>query len=341
MEKLRLYKPFTVLTGLIIRVLWLLLGLDVILFAKTNPLLFIVLFYIIYSLIGLASAFTSISWLNFIIKIIPRKYIGRFFGIRSTICGVFEATGALLMGVIVARLSFPYNYGFLFLVVSFLTFISLYVFSLAQEDKSPDKDEETVQTSYLWKIFGVVKNDRNFVNYLWTVALIGGLGRMPFAFQIIIAKEKLNIIETQVSYATFILLIAQTAGYIIWGFLGDRYGFKVTLEMSAVIYLPTLLFTFLMSNFLVFYLSMGFYGIAQSARNINENNLAINLCRDESSQPLYIGLRNLLMGPFFAIAPVIAGLIFDYIGYNMLFIISTFFMIAGLYMLLKYVKEYI
>jgi hypothetical protein len=70
-EKLRLHKPFLLFVAFFIRLLWLILGLDVILFAKSDPILFVVLFYIIYSLIGLASAFSNIAWFNFIVKIIP------------------------------------------------------------------------------------------------------------------------------------------------------------------------------------------------------------------------------------------------------------------------------
>src|SRR5690242_15152408 len=39
LEKLRYYKPFTIYNGLILRFLWLLLGLDVLIFAKESPLL--------------------------------------------------------------------------------------------------------------------------------------------------------------------------------------------------------------------------------------------------------------------------------------------------------------
>ena len=340
LEQLRRFKPFLLLTGISVRVLWLLMGLNVLLFADKNPILFTVLFYVLYSLIGLASSFTNITWLNFIVKIIPGNYRGRFLGIRSTVAGIFESTGSILMGFIVKSLPYPMNYGILFLAVFALTLVSLGFVALSEEQESVREERERSGESYIRKMLRTLKTDRNFTYYLITVALIGGLGKMAFAFQIIFAKEKLGILEQQVSYATFILLVSQTIGYLIWGILGDRYGFKLTLEISAVIFVPSILLTYLMSSLPVFYAGMALFGLAQSARNVNENNLAINLCRSEEKQPLYIGLRNLLMGPVFAFNPLIAGAICDLFGYAVLFIFSTIFMLAGFWMMVKYVKEY-
>lgn len=339
LEQLRYYKPFLIFTSVLLRVLWLLMGLDVILFAKSNPVLFTVLFYIFYSLNGLFSAFSGITWLNFIVKIIPGEFRGKFFGIRATICGIFESTGSLLMGVLVKKFPYPANYAILFITVGVLTFISLAFLSCVKEFESRRDITESKNGSLISRMSYVLKNDNNFTMYLVSVALIGGLGKMIFAFQIVFAKDKLGITGMEVSYATFILLACQTLGYLIWGILGDKYGFKLTLVISAIIFIPSIILTFLMSDLLIFYLSIGLFGVAQSARNVNENNLAINLCRNENNQPLYIGLRNLLMGPFFAFSPVLAGVIYDFLGPVTLFVLSTVFMLGGLYVLLSHVKE--
>lgn len=340
LERLRRIKPLMIVFAIVLRILWLLMGLNVILLAVKNPVMFIILFYLLYSLIGLASAFTGITWLNFIVKIIPDNFRGRFFGIRSTISGVFEMLGALIMGILLKNLPSPFNYGVLFLTVFVLTSISLTVLSFSKEEEQAREEREDWNESYLVRIRRVLKEDRNFTNYLFSVLFIGALGKMPFAFQIIFAKERLGISTLEVSYATFVLLAFQTVGYLTWGIIGDKKGYKLTLMISAVVFLPSLMFTFLMSSRLVFYISIALFGIAQSARNVNENNLAINLCRNSNDQPLYIGLRNLLMGPAFALIPLLAGLLLDYLGSPPLFIFSAIFMVAGLYLLARSVKEY-
>lgn len=340
LERVRRIKPLMLVFAVVLRILWLLMGLNVILLADKNPVLFIILFYILYSLIGLASAFTGITWLNFIVKIIPESFRGRFFGIRSTISGMFEMLGALLMGILLKTLPSPLNYGILFLTVFALTVISLMFLSFSKEEDRIREENKDRNEGYLIRMRRVLREDKNFTNYLFSVLFIGALGKMPFAFQIIFAKERLGITTLEVSYATFLLLAFQTIGYLIWGIIGDKKGFKLTLVISAAVFLPTLILTFMMSNRLIFYISIALFGIAQSARNVNENNLAINLCRNFDDQPLYIGLRNFLMGPAFALYPLLAGLLLDSLGLLPLFIVSAIFMTVGLYVLARTVKEY-
>lgn len=340
-EKLKLHKPFLIFVAFFIRLLWLILGLDVIFFAKSDPVLFVVLFYIIYSLIGLASAFSNIAWFNFIVKIIPAEVRGKFLGIRSSIAGIFESTGSLLLGLILKICPYPLNYGVLFIIVSAVTFLSLWVLSYSKETESPERPvDNLLQEGYVSRSKRILKEDINFTIYIITIILIMGFGKMAFAFQIIFAKEKLGITVEQLSYSTFILLASQTIGYLLWGILGDRNGFKITLEISTIIFIPSIIFTYLMSSVAVFYISMALFGLAQSARNFNESNLAINLCQKEENQPFYIGLRNLITGPFFALTPVIAGVIYDFLGYEVLFIVSAIFMVAGFYVMRVHVKEY-
>lgn len=340
LEQLRSYKPYVLIFGAIYRILWLLLGVDVLLFAQNRPMLFVVIFYIIFSLIGLFSGFLDISFWNLIVKIIPNEYRIKFFSVRSTVSGLCEAMGALVMGLIVKSLPYPYNYGFLFIIVAGIAFISFILVAYQYEPESPKKTEQVKWKDYIGKLINVLKNDKNFVNYLFTVILIGGFARMAFSFHIVFAKEKLDISVSQVAVSTFILLFSQTIGYFIWGIVGTKYGPKRTIELSAIIFLPALLYTYLMSSIPVFYISIALYGLAQSARNVNENNVVVNLAGSEQNCASYIGLRNLFGGPFFAFKSAIAGFMFDFLGYEIAFIISAVCALLGLFILFWNVKNH-
>lgn len=339
LERRRLYKPNVLIFGAIQRTLWLLLGLSVLFISQKSRMLFIVIFYIIFSLIGLFSGFSEISFLNFIMKLIPNDYRIKFFGIRSTISGACEALGAIVMGIIVSKFPYPYNYGILFITISIITFISLIIIAYHHEPESQKETQHINWKSYIGKLINVLKTDRNFVNYLLTVILIGAFGRMIFSFHIVYAKEKLGITAQHVAISTFIVLLSQTIGYFIWGIIGSKEGPKRTLELSALIFLPAILFAYIISSIPVFYISIALYGIAQSARNVNENNFVVNLAVNEQNRPSYLGLRNLLGGPFFAFKSVIAGFLFDFMGYGIVFILSTLSALLGFYILFWHVRE--
>ncbi|WAM30968.1 MFS transporter [Caldicellulosiruptor naganoensis] len=339
LEMLETYKEYFIKVALIMRLMWLLLAIDVFLFAERNEILFIILFYLIFSLQGFFTSFANITWFNLILKLIPERQRSKFFGIRSSIGGLCETLGAFLMGKILRLLWYPYNYALLFLIAFLIMMLSLYVFSLMKEIPMKKPKKEIDNKHYFKNMFLILREDKNFTYYLFSVLFIGALGKMPFGFQTIFAKNTLSITTEHVAVATTILLFSQTVGYMIWGIIGSKYGFKATLAISAVIFLPAIYLTYLMNSIYVYYLSVGLFGLAQSARNVNESNLAAKLCKDPLKQPSYIGLRNFLMGPFFAFNSIIAGGIIDTLGKNVLFLISFCCMVLGFFILCFKVRE--
>jgi len=339
LEESERYKPLLFRFAVLLRFTWFLLACNVFLFAERNNTLFIILFYLIFSLQGLFNAFTSFSWYNLILKVVPERYRSRFFGIRSTFGGIFETLGAFLMGKILKLLPYPYNYSLLFLTAFLIMMISLYFLMQIKEPVFKKPKIVLDKKEYYKNMLRILKEDKNFTMYLLSVVFIGSIGKMPFGFQTIFAKELLHISAQDVAMATTILLFSQTIGYMIWGIVGTKKGFKATIAISAVIFLPALYFTFSMHSKFIYFISISLFGLAQSARNVNESNLAANLCKDPLKQPSYIGLRNFLMGPFFAFNPMIAGAIIDILNARWLFYISTTSMLIGLIIVTFFVKE--
>lgn len=339
LEMLESYKEYFIKVALLMRLMWFLLAIDVFVFATTNELLFVILFYLIFSLQGFFASFANITWFNLILKLVPERQRSKFFGIRSSIGGLCETFGAFLMGRILKLLHFQYNYGLLFLISFLIMMLSLYIASMMKEIPVRKPKKEIDNKHYFRNMFLILKEDRNFTYYLLSVLFIGALGKMPFGFQTIFAKNSLSISTQHVAIATTILLFSQTVGYMLWGLIGSKYGFKSTLLISALIFLPAIYFTYLMSSVSIYYLSVALFGVAQSARNVNESNMAAKLCKDPLKQPSYIGLRNFLMGPFFAFNSIIAGGIIDTLGKNILFLISFSCMVLGFFILCCLVKE--
>ncbi|ADQ07384.1 major facilitator superfamily MFS_1 [Caldicellulosiruptor hydrothermalis 108] len=339
LEMLETYKEYFIKVALLMRLMWFLLAIDVFVFAAKNELLFIILFYIIFSLQGFFASFANITWFNLILKLVPERQRSKFFGIRSSIGGLCETFGAFLMGRILRLLHFPYNYGLLFLISFLIMMLSLYIASMIKEIPIKKPKKEIDNKHYFRSMFLILKEDRNFTYYLLSVLFIGALGKMPFGFQTIFAKNSLSISTQHVAVATTILLFSQTVGYMLWGLIGSKYGFKSTLLISALIFLPAIYFTYLMSSVSIYYLSVALFGVAQSARNVNESNMAAKLCKDPLKQPSYIGLRNFMMGPFFAFNSIIAGGIIDTLGKNILFLISFICMVLGFFILCFLVRE--
>lgn len=334
-EGLRAYKSFAVLMSFLYRLPWLLLALDVYFFADSSPKLFIVIFYILYSLIGLTLGFNGLTTLCLISKVIPDNTRGRLMATKSTVGGIFQLAGSLLMGIILKIKGYPINYAVLFAVVFISSCVSL-IFMSAVREKEVESNAAIQQDSgYIKKMFGIIKEDVPYTFFMISIIFVRAFGTMPFAFQTVYAKDKLGISSNMVFIATIVLFISQIFGYIIWGYIGDKINHKISLLLSSVIFIPAIFFTFLMTNEFIFLLSIFLLGISQSAGSVNLDNLSISLCEDKSNLPTYIGLRCLVTGPFMAFSSLLGGFIIDHFGYSIMFLISAVCILPGLYLLAK------
>lgn len=333
LQALKYYKSFSVTLGVAVRAAWLFLGIITFWLAGSHPSLYLVLFYIILSIIGLLSGLNSNVWLVYTARIIPSEKLSTFLSLRSSICGILEITGASVTGIVLSWMDYPNNYGLLFVLASGVLFISLIAYSRIIEPVNVQKKPVQMDNQHFFKrLKDILKSDGNFRIYLSSTALVAGLGKMSLAFQVVYAKEELSVTTGDVALMSTILFITQTIGYALWGVVVKKKGLKFAGTASGIMFIPAILLTLWMPNRLILYVAVTLMSLAQSYRNSNENKLIINLAPNEELLPSYIGLRNTIMGPFFAFNTLIAGLILDISSFMVLTVISFILMVLGLYL---------
>jgi MFS family permease len=325
-------KPLVVALCVIQRSLWILLGVGVILLAKHYTGLFLVLFYIMYGILGLSEAFIDITWINYIVRIIHPGVRGRFLGIRQAITEVFMMLGALLYGLIIKQWELPLNFGLLLIISGCIQMIATPIMGATREPEAVEiqTDSEPKTRLNLSAIIDVLRGNKIFAFYLLAMVLVAGFGNMAFSFQVVFAKEKLAIAGEQNSYAMFFLLACQCAGALLCGVAGDRYGFRKLMVGAATLLLPTVLLTYLMSSFSMFYLSMGLVGLSQGITSVSGTNLLIQFGKGLKNMPIYLGIYNFILGPVLALNYIISGFLYDEFGYSQICILSALSLVAGI-----------
>jgi hypothetical protein len=83
-----------------------------------------------------------------------------------------------------------------------------------------------------------------------------------------------------------------------------------------------------MSTEWMLYGAVAIFSFAQSARNFCENGLVMEICGD-GERPIYMGLRNGLLAPFFAASSIIGGILTDWLGFKVVVIMAIPFTIIG------------
>lgn len=136
---------------------------------------------------------------------------------------------------------------------------------------------------------------------------------------------------------TTVSLIGQTIGSLIMGFFADRYGHRLSLEISAVAAIFAFALAWLAPS-PTWYVAVFFLlGILTGGRIVSGVLVMLEFCPPEK-RPTYIGIANTLTGIASMAAPLI-GLVFVSIGYSWVFVASMLTSLAA-FLLLRYsVKE--
>ena len=233
-ERLSRKKPLMVRGGLFIeRLPLLLLAISAYLFAGSNAALALGLFFLFYSWHRIGSGALAPAWEDMIAKMIPLDRRGRFFGIANFGGSLLGIIGAQLTTIFLARYAFPHNFALCMAFAAAANFVSWSFLSLAREPVRPPSKEHISTLTYLRRLPGVLRSDRNFGRYLAS-RVLAGLGRMAMGFTTVYAVQRWDLPDHQVGVYTMILLVVQTAFNLLFGYLGDRKGHKRSLELGLL-----------------------------------------------------------------------------------------------------------
>ncbi|NLK22087.1 MAG: MFS transporter [Epulopiscium sp.] len=314
------------------RLMWFFMGISV-LFIKSSAWM-IAGVYISYGLYSLLTGLINVTWTDMIAKVVPSRLRGRFFGIRTAITSGAEFLGALFCVVALGFLSFPFNYGLIFILVGVFTTLSYIVL---MQMKEPDFVRNTNRESFLKyakNLLTILKEDKNFTFAICSIGL-AIIGNAAANFRIVYAKEILSITPKEVALLTSLWLISRSIFSVIWGIINDKKGFKFAMIAGHFIYLLSYLLMGNIRGIGLLYFIFILHGIAESVVLVTQSNFIISLGGEEK-RATYLGLSAILFTPLSAIGPILMGLIIEGINYQVAFL-SAGAMMAGM-MLIMYKK---
>ena len=320
-------KPLLLFYAFLQRFMWFAMALLTVTIIPWNKPLFIPFFIITYGVYGYFVGQVSLVWINYMIKMVPGGSLGRFLGFRAALGSAAAIGGAFLSKWGLERFDFPYNYAFIFCLAGVMGAASLLFLSSTMEGVRQPRPVKPKEMDFLHRAWQIMKKDRNFQAYLLSTMFIV-FGKFAFPLQVVYAQEKLGIGVGQVAMASVALMAGQTVGYLLWGWVVDHTSFKTSIILSTMFFIPSLILTYLMHNEWMLYAAVSIFAFSQSARNFGENVLVMEMCTEED-RPIYMGLRNGLLGPFFAVSTILGGVLTDLIGYRTVVLIAIPFMVIG------------
>jgi MFS family permease len=163
---------------------------------------------------------------------------------------------------------------------------------------------------------------------------LGGLGA---GFVTVAAVDRWRIPDATAGIFTAALLIGQTMGNLLFGFLADRFGHKLSLVLGLLANVLGFAIAWLAPAPEWYYAAFALFGIASGAVVVS-GILIVMEFSDAERRPTYVGIANTSVGIIGVVAPLLgAGL--ASIGYSWTFATSAAVSIAALGLMGWWVRE--
>ena len=336
-QKLKRKKSMVIFAGFAEKIPWLFLFLAVMLFPPSSSFLFLISFFILYGMFSFSGGIGGSAWQDMVAKVTPLKNRGHLFGWRSFLGAGAGMLAAFLSIYLLKNFSFPRNFALCFLFAFGAISISYICLFLIREPVSPVRSKELGFKEYLFSLPSLIRGDRNFLFFLVSNILFS-FGGMATPFFAVYAMNKLALPDSQVGVFTLFLLLGQSISSILWGYLGNKKGYKLVLELGTIATILAILLAIFSSSVYPFYLVFFIIGTAFSAYLISFLGIVLEFSTPEI-RPTYIALANTVRAPFMSLSPLLGGFLADKFSFPFVFVLTIFILLGGVLYSVFFVQE--
>jgi MFS family permease len=317
------------------------LAITAFLLAGKHPSAALLIFYLFYIVFSFADGFSGVPWVDIMGKTIPPGQRGRLLATSQFIGGGLAfGAGFFIKGILESpKLTFPINYGIIFLTGFTALMVSFVSFSLVKEPPSRINGRKMGYKEYFRWILDIFLKDRNFARVIG-VSFMTRAMFLSLPFYVIFARNVLMFPQDIVGY----FVSAQMIGYLIsshiWGYLSDNLSNKrvITLTGVSAAATPCLALiaaagfnlgidSLLIPIYLLLYISIGF---TITGMWTGYNNYLLEITGDEN-RAVYVGLYN-TMGTPATFFPLLGGFIIQHFSYVYVFLFTAILISIGTFL---------
>lgn len=319
-ERLARKKPVVVNLGLFSERLpmWLLVLAAVLAASAPGPALGIFLFGLAWHNLG--AGVVATAWQDLIARCFPVERRGRYLGVTMFLGAGTGALGGLLSSWLLATFPFPTGFVYTFAIAATAIAISWCWLALVREPVQPTNAPRRSQRDFLASLPELLRGDPNFRHFLVARTLMA-LAGMGSGFVAVAAVQRWGLPDSVGGVYTMLLLAGQTAANLFMGFLADRRGHKLSLEIGIAAAAAGFVVAWLAPAAEWYYLAFVLFGIGSGAVIVSGILIVMEFC-EPARRPTYVGLGNTAVGVAGIVAPLIgAGL--ARVSYDWLFAASA------------------
>jgi MFS family permease len=306
------------------------------LLAVQAPMLSLALVLGAYAWHGLGAGAVGPAWQDLIARCFPVERRGRFFGTAMFAGTAAGAVAALASAWLLKSYSFPANFAVSFAIAAVLITISWAFIALTREPVQPGRAVRQSTREHLSSLPDLLRSDVNFRRYLIARSLMA-LGSMGYGFLTVAAVQRWGVADSAAGLFTGAYLAGETCGNLAFGFLADRRGHKLSLELGTLAAVLGYGLALLAPAPGWYYAVFVLLGIVHAAVVVPGILVVMEFAAPDR-RPTYVGITNTGVGLVSIVAPLLGAALAS-AGYGWLFGAAALINLAALILFRWWVRE--
>lgn len=309
---------------------WACLILATFLIGASNPLLLLVVFFVLYTSYSLAGGVAGAAFMDVVAKTIPASRRGTFFGRRDLSGAIFAIGASYLIGVLLNPAlapPFPFNFGIVFLIAGVAIVFGLGAFIFVVEPVEKTTPEHLTFTKQLASAGRIFREDEVYRRYLLTRIAIAAAD-IATPFYAIYATRVLGVPPEVVGIYLALTTGASLITNPILSRVCDRRGNRVLLVgvAAGMLAMPLIALAFGFAApgpalGLPFGILFIITGMTRTGGNIVLPSALLNIAPAQE-RPLYIGFTNTILGVA-TFLPILGGILLDIAGFRAILLLTA------------------
>jgi len=255
------------------------------------------------------------GYYQLIAKTIPPERRGRLYGFGGAVSGVLGVGGAALAGWLLKTWGFPAGYAACFFAAFIIQTLTVAPLGFMREPvQAPDAARaHPGERSAL----GAARRDPRLL-WLCLALAVFSLNQMAAAFYTDYAIRRFHASTGTVAGFTAVLMGARMAAYLLVGWLGDRWGNRLAMQLATASGIVAAGLAGLAPDLGWLYACFALNEVAVQGWGVCSMNYVMELCPPRRAGA-YTAVFNMLSGPFRVLLPLLGGVLITGVGFAPMF----------------------
>lgn len=274
--------------------------------------------FVSFLLLGFFTGAQRVAFQMLMSKLIPIRKRGRLQGYRNFAGGLIAAVLAWFAGhYFIADEWFGNGYATTFLLAFILTSMGLFVLKALIREPAAAIARPPMRMRDRVREFPQMLRNRDFAAFL-VVQSLATVARVGSPFWTVYAGTRLGLDGALVGALSFVFLASDTVSNVVWGPLGDRYGFKLVYLLSLCCILAGMLMLMVSQTAPPIYAAFMLLGVGGAGWMLASTTMVLEFGETQDTA-MRLAMATTVEGAISAIGPVLAGLLVAMAGFTPLF----------------------